>query len=55
MRPSWFSYQTTVVDENNEEYDAVTVIQSSPLLYDINNDGTPEIFFGEDGGYFHAE
>ena len=49
-----FPYQTTVIDENNEEYDAVTVIQSSPLLYDINNDGTPEIFFGEDGGYFHG-
>ncbi|MBI71898.1 MAG: hypothetical protein CMG61_00310 [Candidatus Marinimicrobia bacterium] len=49
-----FPYQTTVIDENNEEYDAVTVVQSSPLLYDINNDGTPEIFFGEDGGYFHG-
>ena len=45
-----FPYQVTLLDENNQEYNAVTTIQSSPLLYDINNDGDPEIFFGDDTG-----
>jgi len=49
-----FPYQITLLDENNQEYNAVTTIQSSPLLYDINNDGEPEIFFGDDTGYFHG-
>ena len=49
-----FPYQVTVLDDNNESYSAVTVVQSSPLVYDINNDGNPEIFFGDDGGYFHG-
>ena len=49
-----FPYQVTLLDENNQEYNAVTTIQSSPLLYDINNDGEPEIFFGDDTGYFHG-
>jgi len=49
-----FPYQTTLFDENNEPYNAVTVVQSPPLLYDVTNDGLPEIFFGDDNGYFHG-
>ena len=49
-----FPYQVTLLDENNQEYNAVTIVQSSPLLYDVNNDGEPEIFFGDDTGYFHG-
>jgi len=49
-----FPYQVTLLDDTNQEYNAVTTVQSSPLLYDINNDGEPEIFFGDDTGYFHG-
>tara|TARA_Y100001970_G_scaffold294323_1_gene450565 strand:+ start:31512 stop:34382 length:2871 start_codon:yes stop_codon:yes gene_type:complete len=51
---SGFPYQVTLLDDNNQEYNAVTTVQSSPLLYDINSDGETEIFFGDDSGYFHG-
>ena len=49
-----FPYQVSLLDDNNQSYNAITVVQSSPLIYDINNDGNPEIFFGDDAGYFHG-
>ena len=49
-----FPYQISLLDDNNQEYNAVTTVQSPPLLYDITNDGLPEIFFGDGNGYFHG-
>ena len=49
-----FPYQLSLLDENNQSYNAVTIIKSSPLVYDINNDNYPEIFFGDEAGYFHG-
>ena len=49
-----FPYQATLIDDIEGEYEAITVVQSSPLLYDINNNGYPEIFFGDENGYFHG-
>tara|TARA_Y100001970_G_scaffold50742_1_gene64206 strand:- start:6884 stop:9772 length:2889 start_codon:yes stop_codon:yes gene_type:complete len=49
-----FPYQVSLLDDNNQPYNAITVVQSAPLIYDINNDGNPEIFFGDDAGFFHG-
>ena len=49
-----FPYSLTLLDDNNQPYNAMTIVQSSPLLIDIDNDGYSEIFFGDDGGYFHG-
>ena len=49
-----FPYMLSLIDENGESYNAATVIQSSPLLIDINNDNINEVFFGDDAGYFHG-
>ncbi len=49
-----FPYVLTATDENGQPYDAVTTIKSSPLIIDINNDSTDEIFFGDDNGFFHG-
>ena len=54
LEQAGFPYTLTQLDENGEEYNAVTVVQSSPLLTDINNDGHPEIFFGDNNGFFHG-
>ena len=54
LNQTGFPYQTSLIDENNQPYNIITVVQSSPLTYDINNDGYPEIFFGDDAGYFHG-
>ena len=51
---SGFPYQIELIDENNNPYNAVTVVQSSPLVYDIDGDNYPEIFFGDESGYFHG-
>ena len=54
LNQSGFPYQLTLTDDNGDNYNAVTVVQSSPLLVDINEDGYYEIFFGDNGGYFHG-
>ena len=49
-----FPYTLTLQDESDQDYDVITIVKSSPLLEDINNDGTPEIFFGDENGFFHG-
>ncbi len=49
-----FPYRLSLIDDNGESYEAVTVIQSSPLLIDVNDDNINEIFFGDDAGFFHG-
>jgi len=51
---SGFPYSLTLLDENNQPYNAMTIVQSSPVLVDVDNDNKPEVFFGDDGGYFHG-
>ena len=54
MEQAGFPYTLTLEDENGDEYSAATVVKSSPLLKDINNDNFPEIFFGDENGFFHG-
>ena len=54
MEQTGFPYTLTQTDENGDEYNSATVVKSAPLLTDINNDGHPEIFFGDNNGYFHG-
>ena len=49
MQQSGFPYNLVLSDE-----EVTTVVQSSPNLYDINNDGYPEIFFGDNNGFLHG-
>ncbi len=49
LQQSGFPYALTLSGE-----DVVTVVQSSPNIIDINNDNSPEIFFGDNNGYVHA-
>ena len=37
-----FPYQVTLLDDNNQEYNAVTTIQSSPLLYGLCSENSTE-------------
>ena len=54
MEQHGFPYTLTQLDENGQEYSAVTTVQSSPLLVDIDSNNIPEIFFGDNSGYFHG-
>ena len=54
LEQAGFPYTATLQDETGQDYDAITIVKSSPLLEDINNDGTPEIFFGDENGLFHG-
>ena len=54
MEQVGFPYTLTLEDENGNPYSAATVIKSSPLLTDIDNDNYPEIFFGDENGFFHG-
>jgi len=54
LNQAGFPYMLTLTDNNGDDYNAATIVQSSPLLIDLNQDGYYEIFFGDDGGYFHG-
>ena len=56
MEQSGFPYTLTQIDDNGQEYNSMTTVQSSPLVIDINsfNNNFPEIFFGDNSGYFHG-
>ena len=49
IQQSGFPYTMTISGEN-----VPTVVQSSPNVIDINNDGYPEIFFGDNNGNVHG-
>ena len=54
LNQNGFPYLLTLTDDNGDDYNAATIVQSSPLITDINSDGYQEMFFGDDGGYFHG-
>jgi len=49
IQQSGFPYTMNISGE-----DVPTVVQSSPNVIDINNDGYPEIFFGDNNGIVHG-
>tara|TARA_B100001094_G_scaffold101223_1_gene97378 strand:- start:3361 stop:6231 length:2871 start_codon:yes stop_codon:yes gene_type:complete len=49
IQQSGFPYNLTLSGE-----EVTTVVQSSPNIYDIDNDGYSEIFFGDNNGYLHG-
>ncbi len=54
LEQNGFPYHTTLIDSDGNSYTTVTTIKSSPTIIDINNDFIPEIFFGDDNGFFHG-